>query len=108
TCALPILLAAVLGTLIGIISGYAGGWIDWVVGRCIDALLSFPGLLLIIALIGAFGAGLYPAMIALGISFVGGFARLVRGEVLGARQRGFVAAAKVTGGPARRVIPKHN
>jgi peptide/nickel transport system permease protein len=101
------ILGAVLGTIVGVVSGYAGGWVDWVVGRCIDALLSFPGLLLIIALIGAFGAGLYPAMIALGISFVGGFARLVRGEVLGARQRGFVAAAKVTGVPARRIVRKH-
>jgi ABC-type dipeptide/oligopeptide/nickel transport system permease subunit len=101
------ILGAVLGTVVGVISGYAGGWVDWVVGRCIDALLSFPGLLLIIALIGVFGAGLYPAMIALGISFVGGFARLVRGEVLGARQRGFVAAAKVTGVPPFRIIRRH-
>jgi peptide/nickel transport system permease protein len=101
------ILGAILGTIVGVISGYAGGWVDWVVGRCIDALLSFPGLLLIIALIGVFGAGLYPAMIALGISFVGGFARLVRGEVLGARQRGFVAAAKVTGVPSHRIIRTH-
>jgi ABC-type dipeptide/oligopeptide/nickel transport system permease subunit len=101
------ILGAVLGTVVGVISGYAGGWVDWAVGRCIDALLSFPGLLLIIALIGVFGAGLYPAMIALGISFVGGFARLVRGEVLGARQRGFVAAAKVTGVPWYRIIRRH-
>ena len=101
------LLGAALGTVVGVVSGYAGGWVDWVVGRCIDALLAFPGLLLIIALIGVFGAGLYPAMIALGISFVGGFARLVRGEVLEARQRGFVAAAKVTGVPRRRIIRRH-
>jgi len=101
------ILGAALGTVVGVISGYAGGWVDWVVGRCIDALLSFPGLLLIIALIGVFGAGLYPAMIALGISFVGGFARLVRGEVLSARQRGFVAAAKVTGVPWFRIIRRH-
>jgi peptide/nickel transport system permease protein len=101
------ILAAVLGTLIGLISGYAGGAVDWVIGRCIDALLSFPGLLLIIALIGVLGTGLYPAMVALGISFTGGFARLVRGEVLGANQRGFVAAAKVTGMSSRRIIRKH-
>jgi ABC-type dipeptide/oligopeptide/nickel transport system permease subunit len=101
------ILGAVGGTIVGVVSGYAGGWVDWVIGRCIDALLSFPGLLLIIALIGVFGAGLYPAMIALGISFVGGFARLVRGEVLSARQRDFVAAAKVTGVPSRRIILRH-
>lgn len=104
---LAAILGAALGTGVGVVSGYAGGWVDWVVGRCIDALLSFPGLLLIIALIGVFGAGLYPAMIALGISFVGGFARLVRGEVLSARQRGFVAAAKVTGVPWFRIIRRH-
>jgi peptide/nickel transport system permease protein len=104
---LAALIGASVGTLIGVISGYAGGAIDWVVMRCIDALMSFPGLLLIIALIGVIGTGLYPAMIALAISFVPGFARLVRGDVLDARQRVFVAAAKVTGVPARRIIRKH-
>jgi ABC-type dipeptide/oligopeptide/nickel transport system permease subunit len=104
---LAALIGATAGTLIGVISGYAGGGIDWVVMRCIDALMSFPGLLLIIALIGVIGTGLYPAMIALAISFVPGFARLVRGDVLEARQRVFVAAAKVTGVPARRIIRKH-
>jgi ABC-type dipeptide/oligopeptide/nickel transport system permease subunit len=104
---LAALLGAALGTLIGVISGYAGGAIDWIVMRCIDALMSFPGLLLIIALIGVIGTGLYPAMIALAISFVPGFARLVRGDVLEARQRVFVAAAKVTGVPSHRIIRKH-
>jgi peptide/nickel transport system permease protein len=101
------LLGAALGTFIGVISGYAGGAVDWTVMRCIDALMSFPGLLLIIALIGVMGTGLYPAMIALAISFVPGFARLVRGDVLDARQRVFVAAAKVTGVPSHRIIRKH-
>lgn len=104
---LAALVGAAAGTFIGVISGYAGGVIDWIVMRCIDALMSFPGLLLIIALIGVIGTGLYPAMIALAISFVPGFARLVRGDVLDARQRVFVAAAKVTGVPAHRIIRKH-
>jgi peptide/nickel transport system permease protein len=104
---LAALLGAALGTFIGVISGYAGGAVDWAVMRCIDALMSFPGLLLIIALIGVLGTGLYPAMIALAISFVPGFARLVRGDVLDARQRVFVAAAKVTGVPSHRIIRKH-
>jgi len=107
TAGIAAVLAAIGGTIVGIVSGYAGGAVDWVVGRFIDALLSFPGLLLIIALIGVFGTGLYPAMIALAISFVAGFARLVRGEVLGARERGFVAAARVTGVPAHRIVRKH-
>jgi peptide/nickel transport system permease protein len=101
------ILGAVVGTLIGVISGYAGGALDWGVMRCIDALMSFPGLLLIIALIGVMGTGLFPATIALAISFVPGFARLVRGEVLEARQRVFVAAAKVTGVPSHRIVRKH-
>jgi peptide/nickel transport system permease protein len=101
------ILGATLGTIIGLISGYTGGSLDWVVMRCVDALMSFPGLLLIIALIGVVGTGLYHAMIALAVSFVPGFTRLVRGEVLQVRERGFVAAAKVTGASTRRIIRKH-
>jgi peptide/nickel transport system permease protein len=101
------ILAAAAGTIIGLISGYAGGGVDWFLGRCIDAALSFPGLLLIVALIGVLGTGQYPAMFALAIAFVAGFARLVRGEVLSARQRGFVAAARITGVPTMRILRKH-
>jgi peptide/nickel transport system permease protein len=100
-------MGAAAGTIVGVVSGYAGGGVDWFIGRCIDAALSFPGLLLIVALVGIFGTGQYPAMFALAVSFVAGFARLVRGEVLSARQRGFVAAARITGVPAFRIVRKH-
>jgi ABC-type dipeptide/oligopeptide/nickel transport system permease subunit len=101
------IVGAVIGTVIGVISGYVGGALDWAVMRGIDALMSFPGLLLIIALIGVMGPGLFHAMIALAVSFVPGFTRLLRGEVLGARERGFVAAAKVTGVSPLRIIRRH-
>lgn len=101
------ILGATIGTLIGLISGYTGGSFDWIVMRCVDAIMSFPGLLLIIAIIGVVGTGLYHAMIALAVSFVPGFTRLIRGEVLQVRERGFVAAAKVTGVTTHRIIRKH-
>jgi len=101
------LAGAAIGTVIGVVSGYVGGALDWAVMRCIDALMSFPGLLLIIALIGVMGPGLFHATIALAVSFVPGFTRLLRGEVLGARERGFVAAAKVTGVSSLRIVRKH-
>jgi ABC-type dipeptide/oligopeptide/nickel transport system permease subunit len=101
------ILGAAVGTAIGLLSGYIGKYVDWGIMRLIDAQLSFPGLLLIVALVGVMGNGLYHAMIALAISFVPGFARLIRGEVLAARERNFVAAARVTGVSKRRIVRKH-
>jgi peptide/nickel transport system permease protein len=104
---LAVAIGTSLGTLIGLASGYLGGRADWGIMRLIDALMSFPGLLLIIAVIGILGTGFYKAMIALSISFIPGFARLVRGEVLAAREQGYVAAAQVTGASSFRIIRKH-
>lgn len=101
------ILGAAVGSVIGVVSGYVGRWVDWVIMRCIDALMSFPGLLLIVALVGVMGTGLYHAMIALSVSFVPGFARLLRAEVLAARENTFVAAAKVTGVPSGRIVRRH-
>jgi len=104
-------LAVVLGVggglLVGLVSGYAGGRVDWALMRFIDVMLAFPGLLLIIALIGILGTGLTNAMIALAVSFIPGFARLIRGQVLAVREELYVESAQVTGASAARIIRRH-
>jgi ABC-type dipeptide/oligopeptide/nickel transport system permease subunit len=104
---LALAIGVVVGTLLGLVSGYAGTKVDWAVMRVVDVLMSFPGLLLIIALIGVLGTSLVDAMIALSVSFVPSFARLIRGEVLAAKAATFVEAAQVSGVPAWRIVARH-
>jgi peptide/nickel transport system permease protein len=95
------------GLLIGLVSGYAGGKVDWAMMRLVDVMLAFPGLLLIIALIGVLGTGLINAMIALAVSFIPGFARLIRGQVLAVREELYVESAQVTGATPARIVRRH-
>jgi peptide/nickel transport system permease protein len=104
---LAVAIGVVAGTVVGLVSGFVGGRLDWVVMRGVDLMLSFPGLLLVIALIGILGTGLIDAMIALAISFIPGFVRLIRGQVLAVKEETFVEAARVTGVPAWRIVARH-
>jgi peptide/nickel transport system permease protein len=99
--------SATIGVLLGAIAGYFGGWVDNVVGRGIDILLAFPGILLAIALVAVLGPSLINAVLAL--SFIGwvGYARLVRGQVLRAREFEFVHAARALGASTARVLLRH-
>jgi len=92
-----VLAAALLGTLIGLISGYFRGWADAVLMRGIDVLLAFPYLLLALAIVAALGPGLRNAMIAIAVVNIPFFARTVRGTVLGLVRRAFVDAARLSG-----------
>ncbi len=97
----------VIGTAVGFLSGYAGGWVDEAVMRVVDVLLAFPGILLAIALTGVLGPSLRNVILALTLLGWVGFARLVRGEVLSLRSRGFVVAARVLGAGVGRVAWSH-
>jgi len=96
-----------LGVLIGLLAGYHGGWIDDVLMRMIDALYSFPALLLALAITAILGPGLTNVMLAIGIVFTPAFARLVRGQALSVRERDFVVAARVIGAQPWRIMSLH-
>jgi peptide/nickel transport system permease protein len=94
-----------VGTGVGFVSGYAGGWVDEVVMRVVDVLLAFPGILLAIALAGVLGPSLRNVVFALSVLGWVGFARLVRGEVLSLKEREFVTASRALGaGPVRLAL----
>jgi peptide/nickel transport system permease protein len=91
-----------VGTALGAIAGYCGGFVDDLVSRLIDTLLAFPGLLLAIALVAVLGPSLLNVLAALTVIGWVGYARLVRAQVLRAREFGYVQAAQALGvGPVR-------
>jgi len=105
--AIAILIAASVGTTLGLVTGYFGGWVDMIVQRFIDMQLAFPGILLALAIVSVLGPGLRNAMIAVGISLVPSFARMVRGSVLSARENAYVEAARVLGASQGRIVVRH-
>jgi len=100
-------LAMCVGLPLGLMSGYFRGQLDNVVMRITDALLSFPFLVLALAIAAVLGAGLSKAMIAIGIVFTPGFIRLSRAQVLSERERTYVEAARAMGASDRRIIWLH-
>lgn len=100
-------IAATFGILLGLISGFYGGVVDSVIMRFIDILLAFPRILLALTIVGMLGTGLFNVMLAVGIASITGYARLVRGTVLSAKEETYVEAARVIGCPDRRILGKH-
>lgn len=93
-----------VGIFAGFVAGYAGGIVDTIVMRLVDTLLAFPGLILAIGIIAAFGTGLQSVAIALGVGASPNFARLARGEMLAQRGRDYVRAARALGARPHRII----
>ena len=100
-------ISASFGTAVGAIAGYFGGWTDAAIGRVIDVLMAFPGLLLAIALVAVLGPGLGNVLFALAIIGWVGYARLVRGQVLRAREFDYVQAARAQGASIPRILWRH-
>ena len=96
-----------IGILLGSLAGYLGGRIDEVISRVIDILLAFPGLLLAIALVAVLGPSLTNVVLALSLIGWVGYARLVRGQVLRARELDFVQAARALGATTSRILARH-
>src|SRR4030095_6328643 len=90
-------IAMATGGVLGLFAGYAGGRADGLVMRCMDAVLSFPPLVLALALGAVLGAGLTGVVIALGVVYTPTFARLMRGQVLTITARDYVEAARALG-----------
>src|SRR6187399_267729 len=99
--------SAAVGTLLGAIAGYFGGLVDDAISRVIDTLLAFPGLLLAIALVAVLGPSLGNVLFALTIIGWVGYARLVRGQVLRAREFDYVQAARAQGAGVGRILWHH-
>lgn len=91
-------IAVGLGAPIGLVSGYYGGRLDALIMRVMDVMLAFPGILLALAIVSVLSPGLGNVMIAVGLSAVPGYARLVRATVLAAREHLYVEAARALGG----------
>jgi len=96
-----------IGTIIGAIAGFFGGWIDSVLMRAMDIMLSIPGLLLAIGIVAALGPGLVQIMIAVGVTQIPIFARLLRGSILGVRESDYVLAARSVGVKGRKILGAH-
>jgi len=100
-------IAAGVGVPLGLLAGYAGGWIDAALSRLVDAMLAIPFLILAIALAAFLGPSLGNAMIAIGITATPVFVRLTRGQTLAAKVEDYVEAARAVGNPHWRIALRH-
>ena len=104
---ISVLAAAVVGTALGLLSGYLRGWQDYVVMRVMDVLFSFPSILLAILIVSINGAGFASIVLAIVLVQVPIFARVVRGEVLVAARVDYVQAAEAAGASTSRILARH-
>lgn len=103
-------LALVVGSALGAIAGYRGGWLDNIIMRIMDVILGFPSLLLAIAIVAVLGRGLQNALLAIAVVTMPGYARVMRAQVLAIKESDFVAASRALGATGfqilvRRIIP---
>lgn len=104
---LSVTVALVIGTLMGLVAGYFGGWLDEVLMRIVDALLALPFLVLAITLAAVLGPSLRNAMLAISVATIPAFARIARGEVLAARELDYVQAGRAIGASDLRILMRH-
>ena len=105
--ALSILLGGVVGTSLGLLAGYRGGWVDALIMRMVDLSLAFPSILLALIFAVTVGASFWVVVAVLGFILWARYARLVRGEVLTWKQPDFVALARMAGCSSLRIIATH-
>ncbi len=98
--------AIIIGTVLGALAGYFGGWIDNSIMRVMDVLLAFPSLLLAIAIVTVLGPGLINALLAIGIVSIPSYARVMRASVLSVREMDFVSATRSLGGSTYEILFK--
>ncbi|MFJ1258454.1 MULTISPECIES: ABC transporter permease [unclassified Cupriavidus] len=103
----PVLIAFVIGSALGIVAGYAGGWTNTVIMRLVDILYAFPSVLLAIALSGTLGAGVGNALLSLTIVFVPQIVRVAESVTTQVRNREFVDAARASGASSLTIVRAH-
>ena len=97
----------ILGGVVGLFAGYYGGWLDAILGRVIDVVTAFPFLVLVLAIVAMLGPGLKNFYIAITLVSWVAYARIVRGEALGVRGRGYILAARGLGYSDARIMFRH-
>jgi peptide/nickel transport system permease protein len=104
---LSVALALLAGSALGLVAGYAGGWIDQAIMRTMDVLFAFPTVLLALGVVAALGPSPANVIIAITIVYTPIFARVIRGPVLAIKEREFVEAARALGARSSRIIVLH-
>lgn len=99
--------AIVIGTMLGALAGYSGGWLDNIIMRAMDILLAFPGLLLALAIVTVLGQGLINALLAISIVSIPVYARIVRASILQIKELDYVTASRAVGASPLRLIIYH-
>jgi peptide/nickel transport system permease protein len=104
---LSVAIACLLGTALGMIAGYAGGWLDNIVMRVMDLFFAFPAILLALSIVAALGPGWTNTILAISVVYTPIFARVARGPVLSTKTIEFVEAARATGARHPRILLRH-
>jgi peptide/nickel transport system permease protein len=102
-----VLISMVIGTILGLVSGYFGKWLDDLIMRVADIQLAFPFILFAIVIMSVLGTGIWKIILILGLTYWVGFARLIRGEVISLKEQEYIQAAKAIGGTNFSIIRKH-
>src|SRR5262249_39598058 len=97
----------VFGVPAGLLAGYYGNTVDWTISRIVDLMLAFPEILLALAIVAILGPGLQNVMIAIGISAIPRYVRIVRGSTLATRNMVYIDAARVLGAGDLRILGRH-
>ncbi|MGY6703481.1 ABC transporter permease [Roseinatronobacter sp.] len=103
----PVVLAFIIGSAVGIVAGYAGGWTNTIIMRTIDVFYAFPSVLLAVALSGALGAGLGNALLSLTVVFIPPIARVAESVTTRLRSSDFIEAARASGADALTIVRVH-
>lgn len=99
--------ALVIGSLLGMVAGYAGGWVDEVLMRLMDVIQSFPAFILALGVVAALGQGLLNILLVVALINIPAYARLMRTQMVALRERPFVAAARLAGNRHPRIVLRH-
>jgi peptide/nickel transport system permease protein len=100
-------ISMVIGTVVGLLSGFYGGWVDSILMRFVDIMLCFPTFFLILAMIALLEPSIWIIMLVIGVTSWMGVARLVRAEVLSIKERDYIMAARTIGASDVRIIFRH-
>jgi peptide/nickel transport system permease protein len=100
-------LGTTAATVIGMVSGYLGGWVDMIIQRIVDSFMAFPGLVLLLLYVAVFGPGLRNTILAIALFLVFAPSRVVRSAAIGLKQNVYIEAARALGASDRRILLRH-